>query len=99
MLVAFVVFNSGGIDFRSVKKGYVFWVIMLFCSNGLYGVILDAQQRLYSAQRNEMIVTTFLSAAVMSLIYLLLRERKQTLSCFKMGKASWMTAVWGGFSA
>lgn len=99
MLVAFVVFNSGGIDFRSVKKGYVFWVIMLFCSNGLYGVILDAQQRLYSAQRNEMIVTTFLSAAVMSLIYLLLRERKQTLSCFKMGKASWMTAVGGGISA
>ncbi len=99
MLVAFVVFNSGGIDFRSVKKGYVFWVIMLFCSNGLYGVILDAQRRLYAAERNEMIVTTFFSAAILSLVYLLLKERKQTLSCFQMGKLAWIFALGGGVSA
>ncbi len=99
MLVAFIVFNSGGIDFSSVKKGYIFWVVMLFCSNGLYGVILDAQRRLYAAERNEMIVTTFLSSAVLSLIYLLFTERKQTPICFQMGKPAWIFAVEGGISA
>ena len=99
MLVAFVVFNSGGIDFHSAKKGYVFWVIMLFCSNGLYGVILDAQRRLYAAERNEMIVTTFFATAVMSLAYLVFTERKQTLLCFRMKKTTWMFAIGGGMSA
>ena len=99
MLVAFVVFNSGGIDFRSVKKGYFFWVIVLFFSNGFYGVILDAQRRLYAAERNEMLVMTFFSAAIVSLAYLCLTERKQTLPCFRMGKLAWIFAVGGGVSA
>ena len=99
MLAAFVVFNSGGIDFRSVKKGYFFWVTLLFFSNGLYGTILDAQRRLYAAERNEMIATTFFAAAAMSLVYLICKERKQTLRCFQMGKLAWIFAAGGGVSA
>ncbi len=99
MLVAFVVFNSGGIDFRSVKKGYFFWVTVLFFSNGLYGVIFDAQQRLYAAERNELLITTFFSAAILSLLYLLVKERRQTLSCFQAGRLAWIFAVGGGMSA
>ena len=69
MLIAFVVLNGGGIDFRGVKKGYFFWVISLFFTNGIYGVLMDAQQRLYVQERNEMIIVTFFSSSVVSLLY------------------------------
>ena len=62
MLAAFVVLNSGGIDRRSVKRGYFFWVISLFFTNGLYGVLMDAQQRQFPQERNEMIVITFFAS-------------------------------------
>lgn len=59
MLAAFVVLNGGGIDFQGVKRGYFPWVISLFFTNGAYGVLMDAQQRLYPRERNEMIIVTF----------------------------------------
>lgn len=93
MLVAFVVFNCGGIDFQNIKKGYFPWVISLFFTNGFYGVLMDAQQRMYALERNEMIIITFFSSAVVSLIYLLAVQRKQALQAFHMGKAAWGFAV------
>lgn len=99
MLAAFVVLNGGGIDFQSVKKGYFFWVISLFFTNGIYGVLMDAQQRLYVQERNEMIIVTFFSSSVVSLIYLLITQRKQSLRSFKMGKAAWGFALGSGLCA
>lgn len=99
MLAAFVVLNGGGIDLQSVKKGYYFWVISLFFTNGIYGVLMDAQQRLYVRERNEMIVVTFFSSAVVSMIYLLITQRKKSLQCFRMGKAAWIFAVGSGLCA
>lgn len=88
MLAAFVVLNSGGIDFSGVKKEYFFWVALLFFSNGFYGVLMDAQQRLYPGQRNEMIVITFLSTAMVSLAYLLITRRGQAPAAFRMSPAA-----------
>lgn len=99
MLAAFVAFNCGGIDFKSIKKGYFFWVASLFFSNGFYGVLMDAQQRLYAPERNEMIVITFFSSAVISLLYLLATQRKQALQAFRMGKTAWGLAVGSGLCA
>lgn len=89
MLVAFVVLNSGGIDFHAIRKGYFFWVVLLFFSNGFYGVLLDAQQRLRPQERNEMIVITFVSSAVVSLLYLFVVQRGQFFESFKMSGAAW----------
>lgn len=89
MLIAFVVLNSGGIDFRGVKKGYFFWVISLFFTNGIYGVLMDAQQRLYVQERNEMIIVTFFSSGVVSLLYLLISQKERSLQAFQMGRAAW----------
>ena len=99
MLVAFVVFNSGGIDFHSVKSGYFFWVISLFFTNGFYGVLMDAQQRIHVAERNEMIILTFFSSAVVSLTYLIVTQRNQALQSFQMGKATWGFAVGSSLGA
>lgn len=93
MLAAFVVLNSGGIDFSGVKKEYFFWVALLFFSNGFYGVLMDAQQRLLPQQRNEMILITFLSSAGVSLVYLLITQRGQAPAAFRMGRAAWALAV------
>lgn len=76
MLAAFVVLNGGGIDFQVVKKGYFFWVVSLFFTNGVYGVLMDAQQRLYPHERNEMIIVTFFSSGFVSLIYLFATQKK-----------------------
>lgn len=99
MLLAFVVLNGGGIDFRDVKKGYFFWVVSLFFTNGVYGVLMDAQQRLYVQERNEMITVTFFSSSVVSLLYLLISQRERCLQSFQMGKAAWGFAVGSGLCA
>lgn len=93
MLLSFVVLNSGGIDFTGVKREYFFWVALLFFSNGFYGVLMDAQQRLYPQQRNEMIMITFLSSAAVSLAYLLATQRGRAPAAFRMGRAAWGCAV------
>ena len=99
MLIAFVVLNSGGIDFRGVKKGYFFWVISLFFTNGIYGVLMDAHQRLYVQERNEMIIVTFFSSGVVSLLYLLISQRERSLQAFQMGRAAWGFAAGSGLCA
>lgn len=99
MLAAFVVLNGGGIDFRDVKKGYFPWVASLFLTNGIYGVLMDAQQRLFPRERNEMIAVTFLASAVVSLLYLLILRRGQWLRAFRMGRAAWGFAVGSGLCA
>lgn len=93
MLAAFVVLNGGGIDLSNVKKGYFFWVILLFFANGIYGVLMDAQQRSFAGERNEMILVTFLSSAAVSLLYLFVTQRGRSLRAFRMGKAAWGFAV------
>ena len=99
MLGAFVVLNSGGVDFRGVKRGYFFWVILLFFSNGFYGVLMDAQQRLFGQERNEMIVVTFFSSAVISLLYLLAVQRGRIMPAFQMSRRAWGLAVGSGLCA
>ncbi len=99
MLITFVVLNGGGIDFRGVKKGYFFWVISLFFTNGIYGVLMDAQQRLYVQERNEMIIVTFFSSSVVSLLYLLISQRERSLQAFQMGRAAWGFAAGSGLCA
>lgn len=99
MLAAFVVLNGGGIDFQGVKRGYFFWVVSLFFTNGVYGVLMDAQQRLYPHERNEMIIVTFFSSGFVSLIYLFATQKKSWAQAFRMGKAAWGFAVGSGLCA
>ena len=99
MLAAFVVLNGGGIDFRGAKKGYFFWVVSLFFTNGIYGVLMDAQQRMHAQERNEMIIITFFSSGVVSLLYLLSTQKGQALRAFQMGRAAWGFALGSGLCA
>lgn len=85
------------------KKHRTFFLIictLLGLANGLYGVLLNLQQEitgvfdaatgeLISApEKEEMVVITFIGAAVISLVQLLVKEKKNTLKAFKQTKLS-----------
>lgn len=94
MLLSFVIFNLKGLGFAGVKKGYFLWVVLLFVSNGVYGILVDSQQRLLQQmQRSEMIVTTFLVSALISLVYLVILQGRQAPKMFCMGKKNWAFAL------
>ena len=86
MLGAFALFNAKGLHFEDAKKGYWLWIILVFIANGLYSEFIDAQSRMESgALRQEMIIVTFLSSAVISFIHLLVSQRGHIGPAFHMG--------------
>lgn len=100
MLASFVVINIDGNALKGVQKGYVGWVALLFTVNGLYGTLMACQQRVMAgAQSNEMIVVTFLSSSLISLVSLLVSRRKDTLKAFRMSVRAWGNAIGGGVVA
>ena len=100
MLASFVVINLDGSTRTSVQKGFAGWIVLLFIVNGLYGTIMAGQQRLMAgAQGNEMIVVTFLSSALISLISLIVSRKKDTLQAFRMSGKAWGSAVGAGIVA
>ena len=74
------------------KKHRTFFLIictLLGLANGLYGVLLNTQQELSGvAEKEEMVVVTFIGAAVISLVQLIIKEKKNTLAAFKQTKLS-----------
>lgn len=100
MLASFVVINLDGNALKGVKKGYAGWVALLFTVNGLYGTLMAGQQKVMAgAQSNEMIVITFLSSAIISLISLAVSRRGETLKAFRMSGKAWGNAIGAGVVA
>ena len=100
MLASFVVINLDGNTRTSVQKGFAGWIVLLFIVNGLYGTLMAGQQRVMAgAQGNEMIVITFLSSALISLISLIITRREDTIKAFRMSGKAWGSAVGAGVVA
>ena len=73
------------------KHRTVFLIIctLLGLANGLYGVLLNTQQELTGvAEKEEMVVVTFMGAALISLIQIIVKEKKNTLEAFRQTKMS-----------
>ena len=74
------------------KKHRTFFLIictLLGLANGLYGVLLNTQQELTGVgEKEEMVVITFIGAAVISLVQLIVKEKKNALKAFKQTKLS-----------
>ena len=100
MLLSFVIFNLQSLHFDGMKKGYLGWVLLLFFANGLYGILVDAQQRvLLQQERNEMIMITFAVSAVISLLYLAAVQGRAAARAFRMDARSWIFAVGSSLGA
>ena len=74
------------------KKHRTFFLIictLLGLANGLYGVLLNTQQELTGvAEKEEMVAVTFIGAAVISLVQLIVKEKKNTPKAFCQTKLS-----------
>ena len=86
MLLSFVVINSKGISLKGSQGAYFLYCGLLFITNGLFGAVMDGQQlKLDGAERGEMIVISYLGTAVLSILYILVTQRKEFLPSFKVG--------------
>ena len=62
---------------------------LLGLANGFYGVLLNTQQEWTGvAEKEEMVVVTFVGAALISLVQLIVKEKKNALKAFKQTKLS-----------
>ena len=101
MLVSLVLMNLQGLSLKGNSKGFLFWCLMLFLSNGFYSILMNVQQAERTAlqaeavaqslpipgmERNEMIILTFLGMAVMYTIYQLIKDPKALKEGFKIPK-------------
>jgi len=86
MLLSFVIINAKGISLKGSQGAYYLFCILLFLSNGFFGVVMDAQQlAMKGSERGEMIVISYLGTTVLSLLYILVTQRKEFLPSFKVG--------------
>lgn len=91
MLASFVVLNSKGLTGLELSKQFLLWVTLLFVTNGVFGILMDGQQRvMQQTERSEMIIITYYCSAVISVGYLFLTRRAAALPAFRMGKSALM---------
>lgn len=99
VLCSFVFLNLKGLRLDGTQKGYYGWVAVLFFSNGIYSVIIAAQQRWAgNDQRYAMVSTVFLSMAVISLTYLFVGCKANIKAAFSLEPKSWCYALASGIS-
>lgn len=85
-LVSFLVINADSLSLKNAKRSFFLWCLCLFTANGLYSVLMTAQQRAHDgAQRSEMIIVTFAFSAVVAFGYLLVMRGRRTFRCFRVG--------------
>jgi drug/metabolite transporter (DMT)-like permease len=80
------------LDSPENKEHKTFFLIictLLGLANGMYGVLLTTQQQITGVgEKEEMVAVTFIGAAVISLIQIIAKEKKNTLKAFKQTKMS-----------
>jgi len=71
------------------KTFFIIICSLLGLANGLYGVLLNTQQELTGvAEKEEMVAVTFIGAALISLVQIIVKAKKDTLKAFKQTKMS-----------
>ena len=89
MLVSFVLMNLRGLSLRGSSKSFLPWCVLIFVTNGLYSILLNTQQaKMAGAQRNEMIVLTFLGMSILSAVIQLVRDKSVLTGGFRMSRKS-----------
>ena len=76
-------------EFKKHRTFFLIICTLLGIANGLYGVLLTLQQEITgAAEKEEMIAVTFVGAAIISLVQLIVKEKKNSLQAFKQNKKS-----------
>lgn len=89
VLVAVVMVNHRPGEKKTASRGFLPLCILLGVSNGLYGILLDAQSRLTgSAEREEMLALTAVGAVLVSFVLLLVTRRGHIRPAFRQSRIS-----------
>ncbi len=84
--------ESKDIPRRGVSLRFILYCFLLAISNGVYGVFLTLQQRTEAAggeaNRDEMIIATYLFAAIISFIIGIAKKKGRFFSAFRQNKWS-----------
>jgi drug/metabolite transporter (DMT)-like permease len=86
MLGAFVLMNLKEIRLKGTKPIYYVYCMILFLSNGFYSTLLKMQSVYHGEQKDAMVVISYALMGVIALFQLCLKERKNTLSAFRLNK-------------
>lgn len=89
ILMSVYLISRKGNETYSDKKVFFITCFVLALANGAYCSLLDIQQRISGAgEKEEMVTLTYLFAASVSAVMLLLKEKKGFLPAFKQTKKS-----------
>lgn len=87
MLISFILMNCKGLSLKGSSKKFLFWCAALFLSNGFYAILMNVQQlRLNGAERNEMIILSYLGMAILYTGIQLIKDRRALVEGFKIPK-------------
>ena len=86
MLGAFVLMNLKEIRLKGTKPIYYVYCMILFLSNGFYSTLLKMQSVYHGEQKDAMVVISYALMGVIAFFQLCLKERKNTLSAFRLNK-------------
>lgn len=89
MLISFILMNLQGLSLKGSSRSFLPWCLVIFATNGLYSILLNTQQSaMNGAERNEMIVLTFMGMALLSALIQLIRDKSVLKTGFRMSKKS-----------
>ena len=89
IVLSLVLVNYKKDDQKVQSKAFYIYCIGLFLLNGLYGTLLDVQQRVTGeGDKEEMIILTYLLSMLASALFLLFKRKKKFFSDFKQTKQS-----------
>ena len=88
MIVACILMNIENIKLGGTKISYFVFCVLLFLFNGLYGVLLKAQEQYNADESQEMVIISYGLMGVIALIQLLFKEKKDTPKAFCFNKKS-----------
>ena len=88
MIVACLLMNVENIKLGGTKISYFVFCILLFLFNGLYGVLLKAQEQHSADESQEMVIISYGLMGVIALVQLLFKEKKDTPKAFCFNKKS-----------
>lgn len=86
MIVACVLMNLENIKLGGSKPSYYIFCLLLFIFNGLYGMLLKAQEQYNADESQEMIIVTYGLMGVIALVQLFAKEKGKILSAFCFNK-------------
>lgn len=86
MVGSFILMNFKDIKLKGTPWHYYLFCGLLFFANGSYSVMLKLQTKVMEAEKNEMLIITYLLMGLIALGQMLIREKKETFKAFKIGK-------------